>query len=151
MGGHNGLASDGLDNGVAAVAVAVVVETTIGQSVWDNGLLLTINGLHNLLGDHRVADVGKVSRVAIGVGVASVATVCEPRVSLSISISISSGLSLCLPLAIVVGERVAVVAVVDWVVERHNGLLLLSVNSLHVSLSCLDYREGVVGGCRRHR
>merc|ERR1711934_541487 len=51
-GGDNGLA-DGLDNRVAGVAIAVVVETAIGKGEWDNGLLLlAISGLHNLLGDH---------------------------------------------------------------------------------------------------
>merc|ERR1719500_1487477 len=137
-GGDDGLASDGLDNGVAGVAIAVVVETAIGKGEWDNALLLlAISGLHNLLGDHGAGVVGKV---AVRVGVASVATVCQPGVSLGISIGISGGLGL--PLAVVVGEWVAVVAVVDGVVEGHNGLLLLSVNSLH--LSRLDNWEGVV-------
>merc|ERR1711934_689708 len=81
-GGDDGLASDGLDNRVAGVAIAV--ETAIGKGEWDNGLLLlAISGLHNLLGDHGVGVVGKV---AIRVGVASVATVCQPGVSLGISI-----------------------------------------------------------------
>merc|ERR1711934_242354 len=102
-GGDDGLASDGLDNRVAGVAIAVVVETAIGKGEWDNGLLLlAISGLHNLLGDHGVGVVGKV---AIRVGVASVATVCQPGVSLGISIGISGGLGL--PLAVVVGEWVA--------------------------------------------
>merc|ERR1711934_945110 len=104
-GGDDGLASDGLDNGVAGVAIAVVVETAIRKGEWDNGLLL-------LLGDHGV---GVVRKVAIRVGVASIATVCQPGVSLGISIGISGGLGL--PLAVVVGEWVAVVAVVDGVVE----------------------------------
>merc|ERR1711934_732381 len=106
-GGDDGLARDGLDNRVAGVAIAVVVETAIGKGEWDNGLLLlAISGLHNLLGDQGVGVVGKV---AIRVGVASVATVCQPGVSLGISIGISGGLGL--PLAVVVGEWVAVVAV----------------------------------------
>merc|ERR1712172_178313 len=80
-GGDDGLASDGLDNRVAGVAIAVVVETAIGKGEWDNGLLLlAISGLHNLLGDHGMGVVGKV---AIRVGVASVATVCQPGVSLA--------------------------------------------------------------------
>merc|ERR1719507_69591 len=140
-GGDDALANDRLDNRVAGVAIAVVVETAIGKGEWDNGfLLLAISGLHNLLGDHGVGVVGKV---AIRVRVASVATVCQPGVSLGISIGISGGLGL--PLAVVVGEWVAVVAIVDGVVEGHNGLLLLSVNSLHLSLSCLDDWKGVVG------
>merc|ERR1711934_525706 len=103
-GGDDGLASDRLDNRVAGVAIAVVVETAIGKGEWDNSLLLlAISGLHNLLGDHGVGVVGKV---AIRVGVASVATVCQPGVSLGISIGISGGLGL--PLAVVVGEWVAV-------------------------------------------
>merc|ERR1719507_2185634 len=74
----DGLASDRLDNRVAGVAIAVVVETAIGKGEWDNSLLLlAISGLHNLLGDHGVGVVGKV---AIRVGVASVATVCQPGV-----------------------------------------------------------------------
>merc|ERR1712158_330119 len=96
-GGDDSLASNSLDNGIASVAIAVVVETAIGKGEWDNGLLLlAISGLHNLLGDHGVGVVGKV---AIGVGVATVATVCQPGVSLGISIGISSGLGL--PLAVV--------------------------------------------------
>merc|ERR1739844_729987 len=139
-GGDNGLASNRLDNGIASVAIAVVVEPAIGKGEWDNSLLLAISGLHNLLGDHGV---GVVRKVAIGVRVTSIATVCEPRVSLGISIGISSGLSL--PLSVVVGEWVAVVAVVDGVVEGHNSFLLLSISSLHLSLSCFDDWEGVVG------
>merc|ERR1719398_477245 len=139
-GGDNGLASNRLDNGIASVAIAVVVEPAIGKGEWDNSLLLAISGLHNLLGDHGV---GVVRKVAIGVRVTSIATVCEPRVSLGISIGICSGLGL--PLSVVVGEWVAVVAVVDGVVEGHNSLLLLSVSSLHLSLSCFDDWKGVVG------
>merc|ERR1711902_349527 len=137
-GGDDGLASNRLDNRIASVAIAV--ESAIGKGEWDNSLLLAISGLHNLLGDHGV---GVVRKVAIGVRVTSIATVCEPRVSLGISIGISSGLGL--PLSVVVGEWVAVVAVVDGVVEGHNSLLLLSVSSLHLSLSCFDDWEGVVG------
>merc|ERR1712158_290674 len=126
-GGDNGLASDSLDNGVSVVAIAVVVETAIGQGEWDHGLLLAISCLHNLLGDHRVGVVGEV----VGIGVASIAAVGEPR------------LSLCLPLAIVVAEWVAIsIAIVKW----HNGLLLLSIDGLHLSiLSSLDDWECVVG------
>merc|ERR1719430_2890825 len=71
---------------VAGVAIAVVVETAIGKSKWHNLLLLAFSSLHchDLLGDHGVGVVGKV---AIGVGVASVSTVCEPWVSLGIGIS----------------------------------------------------------------
>merc|ERR1712018_355000 len=118
---------------VAGVAIAVVVESAIGKGEWHNllGLLFAISGLnrHNLLGDQGVVVVGEV---AIGVGVASVATVCEPWVSLGISI----GSGLGLPLAVVVMDWVAVA---DGVVEGHNGLLLLN------SLSFLHDREGVVG------
>merc|ERR1719507_2751896 len=61
-GGDDALANDRLDNRVAGVAIAVVVETAIGKGEWDNGLLLlAINGLHNLLGDHGVGVVGKVA------------------------------------------------------------------------------------------
>merc|ERR1719278_1872470 len=74
-GGDNGLAGDSLDNGVSVVAIAVVVETTIGQGQWDNGLLLAISCLHNLLGDHRVGVVGEV----VGIGVASLAAVGEAK------------------------------------------------------------------------
>merc|ERR1712139_706882 len=58
-------------------------------------------------------------------------------------LSISSWLSLCLPLAIVVVEWVAIsIAIVKW----HNGLLLLSIDGLHLSiLSSLDDWECVVG------
>merc|ERR1712088_1261802 len=70
-----------IDNGIASVAIAVVVEPAIGKGEWDNSLLLAISGLHNLLGDHGV---GVVRKVAIGVRVTSIATVCEPRVSLGI-------------------------------------------------------------------
>merc|ERR1719456_1792041 len=137
-GGDDGLASHSLDNRVAGVAVAVVVETAIGKGEWDNGLLLTISGLHNLLGDHGVGVVGKV---AIGIGVASIATVCEPRVSLGIGIG--SGLGIGVPLAVVVVEWVAVA---DGVVECwHNLLRLVFVGSLHLSLGSLDDWEGVVG------
>merc|ERR1712037_260905 len=90
-GGDDGLASTRLDNGIASVAIAVVVEPAIGKGEWDNSLLLAISGLHNLLGDHGV---GVVRKVAIGVRVTSIATVCKPRVSLGISIGISSGLGL---------------------------------------------------------
>ena len=50
---------------------------------------------------------------------------------------------LCLPLAIVVVEWVAIsIAIVKW----HNGLLLLSIDGLHLSiLSSLDDWECVVG------
>merc|ERR1712141_578929 len=133
-GGDNGLAGDSLDNGVSVVAIAVVVETAIGQGEWDHGLLLAISCLHNLLGDHRVGVVGE----GVGIGVASIAAVGEPRVSLGLSIS--SWLSLCLPLAIVVVEWVAIsIAIVKW----QNGLLLLSIDGLH--LSSLDDWECVVG------
>merc|ERR1719167_1718578 len=102
--------------------------------MWDNGLLLAISGLHNLLGDHGVGVVGKV---AIGIGVASIATVGEPRVSLGI------GLGIGVPLAVVVVEWVTIA---DGVVECwHNLLSLIFVGSLHLSLSSLDDWEGVVG------
>merc|ERR1719400_1586484 len=136
-GGDNGLAGDSLDNRVSVVAIAVVVETAIGQGEWDDGLLLVISCLHNLLGDHRVGVVGEV----VGIRVASIAAVGEPRASLGLSIS--SWLSLCLPLAIVVVEWVAIsIAIVKW----QNGLLLLSIDGLHLSiLSSLDDWECVVG------
>merc|ERR1712158_301203 len=45
-GGDNGLASNRLDNGIASVAIAVVVEPAIGKGEWDNSLLLGVSSLH---------------------------------------------------------------------------------------------------------
>merc|ERR1711928_108819 len=60
----------------------------------------------------------------------------------SLGLGVSGRLGLSLPLAVVVGQRVAVV---DGVVERDNGLLLLRVGLLHLSLlSLLDNGVGVV-------